>query len=66
MKVKEVENYFGNVRQFSVKTGFSRNNIYYWRKIGYVPLSMQLFLEEFTDGVLKTNIDDLPRLKPAK
>lgn len=64
MKVEEVRNYFKSTYHYSKVTGKHHRNLLNWEKWGFVPLKAQFFLEEFTHGELKANLDHIPRNIP--
>lgn len=65
MKIDEVIEHYGSGNQLEVMTGITRPNVYYWRKRGYIPISMQHRIESLSCGKLKANIlDCVDDLKP--
>lgn len=63
MTYDEIKEYFGTSYRFQEKTGFSHANYYAWRKQGYVPIKMQLLLEDYTQGFLKASLHDRRRIE---
>lgn len=64
MTIEDVLKYYGNIYQFSKKTGISPSNVYNWKKYGYVPLSMQCRIQILTNNELKA--DDVHPYKEGK
>lgn len=58
----EVFEYFGSFYQMQLACGIKAANALWWRKAGYIPLTMQFRLQEFTEGKLKADDFD-PRFK---
>lgn len=63
MTYEEIKEYFGSSYRFHEMTGFSHTNYYNWQKQGFVPIKMQLVLEEFTQGFLKASLYDKRRVE---
>ncbi len=56
MKIDEVLNFFGNnISRIVRTTKLHSSSITYWKKLGYIPLKTQTYLEVITDGELKTD-----------
>lgn len=53
MTVDEVFNYFGSNVAIAKALGMTRNTPLYWRRVGYVPMYIQLRLEIITNGKLQ-------------
>lgn len=58
MTAEEVIKYYCTIYGFKKQTGMDRNNVYQWKKQGYVPLDMQRKLEAITNGALKARFED--------
>lgn len=59
--MKDLEKYYGNSRQFELRTGMSHSNWPNWRKWGYIPIVTQMKLQLLTDGLLMADFDDIPQ-----
>lgn len=56
MKMEDVYNYFGKSwATMARKLCLSPNTYQYWRKIGYIPHTMQGYIESVTKGELKAD-----------
>lgn len=57
MTIDDVYKYYGTGYQMQKRHGLAQNNFKYWLKIGYIPLSTQLKIEQLTGGELEANFD---------
>ena len=56
MTIEDVLRYFGTAVKMDLAIGISRSNVYYWKKVGYIPITSQLKLETLTRGALQADI----------
>ena len=59
MLLEEVIHYYGSTYKFYKLTGGSTSRFADWRKLGYIPIKVQIKLEKLTKGALKANIKHL-------
>jgi hypothetical protein len=57
MDMKELKEYFGSAYKFEKATGLSHASWTDWRNKGYIPLSAQAKIENFTAGKLKAVLE---------
>jgi len=65
MTREEVLEYFGSFYKMRIDTGVWESNQMHWRKLGYIPLTMQYRLQAATHGALKASEAD-PRMEIMK
>ncbi len=58
MTIDEVIKYFGNNYRYHKRTGMSPNNIYNWKRLGYIPIDTQMKIEQLSNGELKADLSD--------
>ena len=62
MTLDELKNEFKTSYQFQKRTGMMHTNWYNWfGKYGYIPIESQMKIEQCTNGILKANLNDVPK-----
>lgn len=53
MTIDEVIMFYGNPYRFEAATGIKQQNVRYWKKKGYIPITMQRRIQQKSRGKLK-------------
>lgn len=57
MTIDEVMTFYRTAYNFEAVTGIKQQNCIYWRKVGYIPLTMQRRIQRKSRGKLKMEIE---------
>lgn len=61
MTYKEVIAFYGNSYRFGRDSAMAISNLVNWRRMGYIPIKSQLFLEWESGGKLKASLEDIDK-----
>lgn len=59
MLLEDVMRYYRSTYNFKKETGGSTSRFANWRKLGYIPIKVQIKLEKITKGALKADLNHL-------